>query len=215
MERLLVGLIAVGVGALIAAYGARGFFLLLPLFGFIVGFGVGAQIVTAIFGDGFFSTLTSWVAGFIVGAVFAVLAGLWWWAAVVILFGVVGYELGSGVLIAIGLDPGLITFIAGLVVGVGLAFIAIVLDAPTLLVAAVTALGGSAYLVAGVYLLLNQITVQQLQNGPLGALDGKPVGLVAVARAERDRVRVPVPGHPAHRLRGDRAQPVPVRLIAG
>ncbi len=178
MERLLVGLIAVGVGALIAAYGARGFFLLLPLFGFIVGFGVGAQIVTAIFGDGFFSTLTSWVAGFIVGAVFAVLAGLWWWAAVVILFGVVGYELGSGLLIAIGLDPGLITFIAGLVVGVGLAVIAIVLDAPTLLVAAVTALGGSAYLVAGVYLLLDQITVQQLQNGPLGALDGKPVGLV-------------------------------------
>ena len=109
MDRLLIGLIAIGVGALVAAYGARGFFVLLPLFGFIVGFGVGAQIVANLFGDGFFATVTSWGVGFAFAVVFAILAGLWWWAAVVILFGVVGYELGSGVLIAIGLDPGLIT----------------------------------------------------------------------------------------------------------
>ena len=179
MDRLLIGLIAIGVGALVAAYGARGFFLLLPLFGFIVGFGVGAQIVANLFGDGFFATLTSWGVGLAFAVVFAILAGLWWWAAVVILFGVVGYELGSGVLIAIGLDPGLITFIAGLIAGIALAVIAIVLDAPVMLVAAVSAFGGAAYVVAGLYLILNQITVAQLKDGPLGALDGHPVALVA------------------------------------
>lgn len=178
MDRLLIGLIAIGVGALVAAYGARGFFVLLPLFGFIVGFGVGAQIVTNLFGDGIFATVTSWGVGFVFAIVFAILAGLWWWAAVLILFGVVGYELGSGVLIAIGLDPGIITFIAGLAVGIALALIAIVLDAPTMLVAAVSAFGGAAYVVAGLYLILNQITIQQLKDGPLGALDGHPVALV-------------------------------------
>ena len=177
MDRLLIGLIAIGVGALVAAYGARGFFVLLPLFGFIVGFGVGAQIVTNLFGDGIFATVTSWGVGFAFAIVFAILAGLWWWAAVVILFGVVGYELGSGVLIAIGLDPGIITFIAGLAVGVALALIAIVLDAPTMLVAAVSAFGGAAYVMAGLYLILDQITIQQLKDGPLGALDGHPVAL--------------------------------------
>ena len=177
MDRLLIGLIAIGVGALVAAYGARGFFVLLPLFGFIVGFGVGAQIVTNLFGDGIFATVTSWGVGFAFAIVFAILAGLWWWAAVVILFGVVGYELGSGVLIAIGLDPGIITFIAGLAVGVALALIAIVLDAPTMLVAAVSAFGGAAYVIAGLYLILDQITIQQLKDGPLGALDGHPVAL--------------------------------------
>ncbi len=179
MDRLLIGLIAIGVGALVAAYGARGFFVLLPLFGFIVGFGVGAQIVTNLFGDGIFATVTSWGVGFVFAIVFAVLAGLWWWAAVVILFGVVGYELGSGVLIAIGLDQGFITFIAGLVVGLALAVLALVLDAPTMLVAAVSAFGGAAYVVAGLYLILNQITIQQLKDGPLGALDGHPLALVA------------------------------------
>ncbi|HEY6570072.1 MAG TPA: hypothetical protein VIZ22_07280 [Candidatus Limnocylindrales bacterium] len=179
MDRLLIGLIAIGVGALVAAYGARGFFILLPLFGFVVGFGVGAQIVANLFGDAFFATITSWGVGLAFAVVFAVLAGLWWWAAVVILFGVVGYELGSGVLIALGLDPGLITFIAGLAVGIALAILALVLDAPTMLVAAVSAFGGAAYVVAGLYLILDQITIDQLEDGPLGALDGRPVALVA------------------------------------
>ncbi len=108
------------------------------------------------------------------------LAGLWWWAAVVILFGVVGYELGYGVLVAIGFnDPGLLPFIAGLAVGIVLAALAVVLDAPTLLVALVAAFGGAAYVVAGLYLILNQITVDQLKDGPIGALNGKPLALVA------------------------------------
>src|SRR4029079_19049573 len=180
VDRLLLGLIAIAVGALIAAYGARGVFLLLPLFGFVVGYLVGAQVVTNLFGDGVFATLTSWVAGLVVAVLFAVLAGLWWWAAVVILFGVVGYEVGYGVLVAIGFnDPGLLPFIAGLAVGIVLAVLAVVLDAPTLLVALVTAFGGAACVVAGLSLILTQTTVDQLKDGRIGALNGKPLALVA------------------------------------
>src|SRR5262245_29823805 len=150
VDSILLGLVAIVVGALVAAYGARGFFLLLPLFGFVLGFHVGGQGITAIFGDGLFATLLSWVAGLVVGLIFAVLAGLSWWAAIVILFGVVGYQIGYGVLVAIGFnDPGILPFIAGLALGVVLAIVAVVLDAPTLLVAAVTAFGGAAYVVAG------------------------------------------------------------------
>ena len=36
------------------------------------------------------------------------------------------------------------------------------------------AFGGAAYAVAGLYLVLNQITVDQLKDGPIGALNGKP-----------------------------------------
>ena len=104
-----------------------------------MGYLVGAQVVANLFGDGVFATLTSWVAGLVVALVFAVLAGLWWWAAVVILFGVVGYELGYGLLVAIGFnDPGLLPFIGGLAVGIALAALALVLDAPTLLVVVVS-----------------------------------------------------------------------------
>jgi hypothetical protein len=176
---ILLGIIAIVVGALIAAYGTRGFFVLLPVFGFVIGFLLGAQVITAIIGDGVFATVLSWVAGFVVALLFAVLAGLWWWAAVVILFGVIGFDIGSGVLIAIGLDPGLITWLAGIAVGIALAVVAIVLDAPALLVAAVTALGGAAYVVAGFFLVFGQITSTALKDGPLGSLADHPIGLVA------------------------------------
>lgn len=178
MQSILLGMVAVVIGVLIAAYGARAFFVLLPFFGFLIGFSLGAQLIAQLFGDGMLATVLGWVLGFIVAILFAVLSWLWWWAAVVILFGVVGYEIGSGLLVAIGLDPGLLTAAAGLAVGIVLAIIAIVLDAPTLLVAAVTAFGGAAYAVAGFYLMFGQITVAELQDGPLGSLDGKPVGLI-------------------------------------
>lgn len=179
MDNLLLGLVAIVVGGLVAAFGARGFFLLLPLFGFVLGFLLGGQVVSAILGEGLFATTLGWVLGVIAGLAFAVLAGLWWWAAIVILFGVVGYEIGSGLLIAVGLEAGLITLLAGLAVGIVLAGAAIVLDAPTLLVVAVTAFGGSAYAIAGAYLVLGRITVGQLEDGPIGALSGHPLGLVA------------------------------------
>jgi hypothetical protein len=179
VDNLLLGLVAIIVGGLVAAYGARGFFLLVPLFGFVLGFLLGGQVVSAILGEGLFATALGWALGVIAGLAFGVLAGLWWWAAIVILFGVVGYEIGSGLLIAVGLDAGLITLLAGLAVGIVLAGAAIVLDAPTLFVVAVTAFGGAAYAIAGAYLVLGQITVGQLEDGPIGALEGHPLGLVA------------------------------------
>ena len=175
---ILLGIIAIIVGAFVAAYGARGFYLLLPVFGFLIGFLLGAQVITAIIGDGVFATALSWVAGFVVAVLFAALAGLWWWAAVVILFAVVGFDIGTGLLIAIGLDPGLVTWLAGIALAIVFAVGAIVLDAPTVLVAAVTAFGGAAYVVAGIYLVFGQITSTGLKDGPLGALAGHPVGLL-------------------------------------
>lgn len=175
---ILLGIVAIVVGALIAAYGARGFYLLLPLFGFVVGFLIGAQIITALIGDGVFATVLSWAAGLVVAVMFAALAGLWWWAAVVILFGVVGFDIGSGVLIALGVDPGLVTWLAGIVLAIVFAVAAIVADAPTLLVALVTGFGGAAYVVAGLFLVFGQITTDALKDGPLGSLAGHEIGLV-------------------------------------
>jgi hypothetical protein len=175
---ILLGIVAIVVGALIAAYGARGFYLLLPLFGFVVGFLLGAQVVAALVGDGVFATVLSWVVGFVVAVGFAALAGLWWWAAVLILFAVVGFDIGSGLLIAIGVDPGLLTWLAGVVVAIAFAVVAIVADAATLLVVAVTALGGAAYAVAGLFLVFGQVTTDALKDGPLGSLAGHEIGIV-------------------------------------
>jgi hypothetical protein len=177
-QALILGLVAIVVGALVSAYGARGFFLLLPLWGFVAGFLLGAQMVAGLLGEGLLATVAGWAMGFVVGAGFALLASLWWWASIVILSATVGYIVGSGLLAAIGLDPGLLTVVAGLALGAVFAVGAIALDVPTLLVAGLTALGGAAYVIGGAYLVLGQITVEQLREGPLGALEGRPLALL-------------------------------------
>lgn len=179
MESILVGLIAIAIGAVVGAYGARGFFLLLPLWGFLTGFHVGAQAVAWLFGEALLATVTGWIAGLGVGVVLALVAGLVWWGAIVVLAGLVGFQVGSGLLVAIGLDPGLLTFGAGIALGVLLALAAILLDAPTLLVAAFTAFGGAAYTVAGAYVMLKVIAIDELRDGAIGALADHPVGIVA------------------------------------
>jgi len=51
-EGNVLGLVALAVGAAFTFWGLR-FFLLLPLWGFIFGFILGADAVTYLFGDGF------------------------------------------------------------------------------------------------------------------------------------------------------------------
>src|SRR5215467_13913910 len=117
------GIIALLFGSILLLSGYRFFLFLLPIWGFIFGFGLGAETVQAIFGDAFLSTVTSWVVGFGVALVFAVLSYLFYFAAVAIVGGALGYALAVGLLQAIGLNFGFVVWLVGLVaavvVGVG------------------------------------------------------------------------------------------------
>jgi hypothetical protein len=179
MDSIILGLIGIAVGALVAGFGVRVFYLLLPLWGFVAGALLGAEAVVALVGDGLFATVLSWAAGIGLGLLFAVVAGIWFWAAVMILAVTVGASLGSGILVGIGVEPGLLTFLAGLATGVVFAVIAFALDAPMLLVALFTSFGGAAYGVAAAYLLIGKLEVADLADGPVAALREFPLGLVA------------------------------------
>jgi hypothetical protein len=179
MEQIVLGLVAMVIGGLVAGYGVRAFFVLLPLFGFLWGASTGTQAVQYLVGDGAFATVLSWVAGLALGAALAIVAGLFYWAAIVILAAGVGATVASGILIAIGFEPGLLTFVVGLAAGAALALLAILIDAPTLLVALLTAFGGMAYAVAGAYVLLGQVTREELAAGAVAALRDQPLGFIA------------------------------------
>jgi len=70
----------------------------LPIYGFFFGLSFGAHSVQALFGDGFLSTTTSWVVGFFVGLLFAVLSYFFWYAVVLIAAGVLGVLLVGSML---------------------------------------------------------------------------------------------------------------------
>ena len=83
VQALLVGIVAIAIGAAMMLLGYRLALILLPIWGFFAGFIFGAQVLQEFFGDGFLATTASWVVGVVVGLLFAVLSYLFWYVAVV------------------------------------------------------------------------------------------------------------------------------------
>ena len=81
----------------------------------------GTQTMQALFNQGSFATVTSWVVGFVVALVFAVLAYLFYIAAVALIAGSLGYSVAVGLLMAIGMNMNFIVWLIGIVAGIALA----------------------------------------------------------------------------------------------
>ena len=120
---LCVGLVGLLFATAVTFGGYRLFLVLLPIWGFFFGFGLGAQTVQALFGDGFLATTTSWVVGLVVAIAFAVLSYLWWFFAVALFAASAGYSLGYALMSAITPNATLINWIVGIVVALVVAFI--------------------------------------------------------------------------------------------
>ena len=74
---LFAGLFVGGIGLLALLLGYRLFLLLLPLWGFVVGFAVGARLVSVVFDQGFLSDVLGIGVGVAVAILFAGLALPW------------------------------------------------------------------------------------------------------------------------------------------
>lgn len=169
LEGLMIGLLALAIGLALAFYGFKVFLVLLPIWGFFAGFLLGANAMTALLGDGFLIEVSSWVVGFILGLVFAVLSYLYYWVAVVLLGGALGYQLTYGVLHWLGFDAdGFITFILALVVGGVFAVGFFLLHMPAVLVIVATAISGAGAAIAGVVVALGLVPYQLLDQGIFG-----------------------------------------------
>src|SRR4029078_5179938 len=115
---MLTTMLALFFGLVLAFAGYRFFLVLLPIWGFIFGFGLGAQSIQAVFGDAFLATLTGWLMGFFVGAVMAVLSYLFYIVGVALIARGLWSPLGESIMLAIGLDFGVFTWAVGLAVAV-------------------------------------------------------------------------------------------------
>jgi len=144
LELLCAVIIALGFGTLVAFGGYRLFLVLLPFWGFVFGFVLGAQTIQALLGDGMFSTATSWIVGFVVAIIFAVLSYMFYMFAVAIIAGSLGYGLGVGLMGLLGVDMGFLAWIVGVVAAVALIFLTIRFSLAKVVIMAATAIGGSA-----------------------------------------------------------------------
>ena len=183
IEGLLVGLLALAIGLAFAFYGFKLFLILLPIWGFFAGFLIGAELISSLLGGadaGFLATVTGWVVGFILGLVFAVLSYLYYWVAVILLGGFLGYELTYGVLDWLNIfpenEPGLIAFILALIVGAIFAVGFFILQMPAVLVIVASALAGAGAAVAGIVVGLGLVPVAQMDSGIFGVYEAHDLG---------------------------------------
>lgn len=179
IEGLLLGVFAIAIGLAFAFYGFRVFLVLLPIWGFFAGFLLGANGIQYIFGDAFLATTTGWVVGFLLGLLFAVLSYLYYWVAVILLGGALGYQLTIGLLQWIGFSgDGLIAFILAIIVGGAFAVGFFLLHMPAVLVIVASALSGAAATVAGVIVALGLVPYQALQHGIVGAYNTHDLSII-------------------------------------
>lgn len=179
LEGIIVGLLAMGIGAVWATYGLKAFTILLPIWAFFAGMLAGASLVTSLLGDGFFATVTSWVVAVGLGLILAVLSYFVYYAAIVILGASIGYALGAGLLQAIGLD-GFLSTIIGLIGGAIFAIAVIVLAAPAYLIIILSAFSGAAGVVNGALILLGFIKLTDVDQGLMeGLLKYGAIAIVA------------------------------------
>ena len=171
IEGIVVGLLGVALGAAFCVAGYRYFLLLLPIWGLFVGFMVGAGATATLLGEGFLGSVIGIGVGIVVAIVFALLSYFYWWGAVLVVAGTLGFWLAEWLLTLIGIstDTFIVTVIA-IVAGVALGVVAFLVNAPKYVAIIVTAFAGAAWLVVGVTLILGIVKTDELANGAFAAL---------------------------------------------
>ena len=169
-------LIALFLGLVICFAGYRLFLMLLPLWGFFFGFALGAQSLQLLFGEGFLSTVTSWVVGFGVGALFAVLSYLFYAFAVAIIAGSLGYALGAGFMQLINVDIGWLVWLVGIALAVVVIIATFYFNLQKYAIIIATALGGAGLIVGTLMFGYIGMTLAKFFENPIRfALNDSPL----------------------------------------
>lgn len=177
MGEILVGILAVLIGGLFALQGGNLMRILFPLLGFFAGFSAGAGAISAITGDGFLSTVFSWVVGLCVALLFAVLAYFFYAFAIVLAFAGLGFSLTAALLALFNIDWNWLVILLGTVVAVAFGVFAVASSLPMMVLIIVTSFFGASMIVYGVLLVLNIVSFGDFANGTIYETIRNNVGL--------------------------------------
>lgn len=164
MNDWAVGLILIVVGLLFCLRGYLAMRFVIPLWGAIAGFFLGAGLVASFTDEGFLATLMGWLTGFGVAVLFGALAYLYYEVSVFIAMAAVGFVLGTTVTTALGLTWDWLIILIGITVAAALALFGILYDMPMALLTVLTATAGASAVLTGVFLILGKLDVADLED---------------------------------------------------
>lgn len=153
---ILSGLL--GVTLLFAGYRLARF--LIPLWGFFVGFMLGAAGVSDALNNAFLGTTMGIVVGLAIGLLFALLAYFFYSLAIVLFLATLGYWLGTSIVHLFGINSGFLAAASGIALGALVGIIALFTNAPKYVLIIASSIAGAVTLAGGIMVLLGKIEVE-------------------------------------------------------
>jgi hypothetical protein len=176
---MCMSMFALLFGSILAFGGYRFFLFLLPIWGFFFGFTFGAQTIQAIFGTGFLSDVTSWVVGFFVALLFAVLSYLFYFFAVALLAASWGYALGAGFMLWLTPNMSFLVWLVGIIVAVIVAVLVLVLNIQKWVIIVATAFMGAGIIVGTFLFMLGKLPPADVVANPVqSVLNDSPFWMI-------------------------------------
>jgi hypothetical protein len=169
MADIVIGILAIVVGAVFCFRGVPAMRFVIALWGAFAGLNLGAGLVSALTGDGFLGTALGWIVGVLLAALFSVLAYLYYAVAVTLTMASVGFALGTAAMAALGVTWNWVVITVGVVLGVALAVLTLAVNLPAVLLVVVSALGGAVAVVGGVLLLVGTLDTADFDEETLTA----------------------------------------------
>lgn len=154
---IVLGILALIIGATLATTGLQIYLVLLPIAGFVFGFFTGAAAIASLFGDGFLASTLGFLAGIVVGLGFAVLSYFYWYIGALITVAAAGFIFGASLFGAIGISSEFLLFLLAIMVAAAFFVAAFIVNLPVYVVIIGTALSGSALAIGGLLVLLGYI----------------------------------------------------------
>jgi hypothetical protein len=159
---VLIGSAATLVGVVFCFAGHVALRVVIPLWGAVSGFFIGAGIVASLTDDPYLRTLLGWLVGVAVGIAFGALAYAFYEVSVTVAMSLIGFTLGTGAMVAIGVGWSWAIVSVGIAVGLALAIAAIAADMPMLLLVWLSALAGAVTVVGGLMLVFGAIDIDDV-----------------------------------------------------
>lgn len=156
MSDIVVGVLALIIGALFCYRGYLAMRVIIPIWGAFAGFFLGASLVAAFSDGGFLGDLTGWIVGIVLAIAFGLIAYLYYEVSVVVVMVSVGFTLGTTAMVALGIEWSWVVIAVGVATAIVLALIAIAADLPTGILVVLTSLAGASVMVLGALLLLGR-----------------------------------------------------------
>ncbi|HEY5727862.1 MAG TPA: DUF4203 domain-containing protein [Acidimicrobiia bacterium] len=171
MEDIVVGLLAIAVGAAFCFGGWLMMRIIIPIWGAFAGFVFGAGLVASFWDEGFLSTATGWLVGFAFAILFGALAYLFYEVAVVLAMAAIGFALASHLLVALGVTWSWVIVLAGIALAVVLAVVALAGNMPMVILVVLSAFAGAGTIVTGAMLLFGVVDLDQMTLATTQRLD--------------------------------------------